>query len=225
MRKILAAAFTGLMSIGSAHALTITQSTTFGSGAALLTWSDFAPGPYTAGTVPPFVGGGNFTDGDGDSVAGNISFGNWIDGPGFDYGATAVADLALNGSEDFTLNFATPVRGIALAISTGTGNLLSEVRQNGAIFNITAGADSGTLMLGPGGYTRWVTITSATPFSSISFTEAPVPGFEGDLIYDQYFGDVVSAAVPEPDQWALLIGGFGLAGAALRRKRRTLAAA
>jgi hypothetical protein len=36
----------------------------------------------------------------------------------------------------------------------------------------------------------------------------------------------VSAAVPEPASWALMIAGFGLAGAALRtRRRQTLAAA
>jgi hypothetical protein len=31
---------------------------------------------------------------------------------------------------------------------------------------------------------------------------------------------VLSAAVPEPAAWALLIAGFGLTGAALRRRRR-----
>lgn len=30
----------------------------------------------------------------------------------------------------------------------------------------------------------------------------------------------ISAAVPEPESWALLIGGFGVAGAAVRRSRR-----
>ncbi|MEW5685989.1 MAG: PEPxxWA-CTERM sorting domain-containing protein [Pseudomonadota bacterium] len=34
----------------------------------------------------------------------------------------------------------------------------------------------------------------------------------------------VSAAVPEPRTWALLIGGFALSGAALRRRRSALAA-
>ena len=37
------------------------------------------------------------------------------------------------------------------------------------------------------------------------------------------FGDLPSAAVPEPAAWALMIAGFGLAGATLRR-RRALAA-
>lgn len=34
-----------------------------------------------------------------------------------------------------------------------------------------------------------------------------------------------TGGVPEPDSWALLIGGIGLAGAAVRRKRRVEAQA
>ncbi|WP_313538139.1 PEPxxWA-CTERM sorting domain-containing protein [Sphingomonas sp.] len=53
--------------------------------------------------------------------------------------------------------------------------------------------------------------------------------FNGVRAYFSFLGDrdttvrytVNVAAVPEPQQWALLIGGFGLAGAALRRRRRT----
>jgi hypothetical protein len=36
---------------------------------------------------------------------------------------------------------------------------------------------------------------------------------------------VTYGAVPEPESWALLIAGAGLAGAALRRNRRQAAAA
>lgn len=37
------------------------------------------------------------------------------------------------------------------------------------------------------------------------------------------FTDVTPAAAPEPSTWALALGGFALAGAALRRRRRVLA--
>lgn len=63
-------------------------------------------------------------------------------------------------------------------------------------------------------------------------------GIGGDnSAYQDFFGDrsqlnsdlaftlTGGAAVPEPAQWALLIGGFALAGAALRRRRAGLAVA
>ena len=37
--------------------------------------------------------------------------------------------------------------------------------------------------------------------------------------------DTVKASVPEPASWALMIGGFGLAGAALRRRRASVVTA
>ena len=43
-------------------------------------------------------------------------------------------------------------------------------------------------------------------------------------IKDVTYGDAVAAAVPEPAAWMLMIGGFGLVGAASRRRRVALAA-
>ena len=37
-------------------------------------------------------------------------------------------------------------------------------------------------------------------------------------------GTLTIAAVPEPTSWAMLIAGFGLTGAAMRRRRTALAA-
>lgn len=48
-------------------------------------------------------------------------------------------------------------------------------------------------------------------------------GFYGDAHLDN-FGTGGSGAVPEPTTWALMLGGFGLAGAALRRRRAAIAA-
>jgi len=59
--------------------------------------------------------------------------------------------------------------------------------------------------------------TGSSSTLSLSSTDAGSGGV--------FFDDIsVSAAVPEPASWALMIGGFGLAGAILRRQRRTVAA-
>jgi hypothetical protein len=51
---------------------------------------------------------------------------------------------------------------------------------------------------------------------------ATVPG-NGGVFFDGI--SVNGQAVPEPASWALMIGGFGMAGAMLRRRRASLAAA
>jgi hypothetical protein len=48
-------------------------------------------------------------------------------------------------------------------------------------------------------------------------------GTMGMQVDNLVFGDAASAAVPEPGAWALMILGFGAAGAALRRRRIALA--
>lgn len=45
-----------------------------------------------------------------------------------------------------------------------------------------------------------------------------------DLSGETFFSTTISGAVPEPASWALMIGGFGLAGAVLRRRRAAVAA-
>ena len=57
-------------------------------------------------------------------------------------------------------------------------------------------------------------------FSSISFTDTN-ENWHGLTVG---IGGVAAPSVPEPATWALMIGGFGLTGAALRRRRAVLAA-
>ncbi len=57
-------------------------------------------------------------------------------------------------------------------------------------------------------------------FSSISFTDTD-ENWHGLTVG---IGGVAAPSVPEPATWALMIGGFGLTGAALRRRRAVVAA-
>jgi hypothetical protein len=196
----------------------------FGPATAAITWSHmFAPGTvWSVGALAPSIGGATQTDpATGASVTGNLNTANWIDEAGFNSGPGGVGpELAINGAENFTLNFAAPVTRVGFTVATGRGTLASEIDHLGAIFNLIASnGDTGTLTLldNGGGSSVWVSIVSATPFSSLTFSEP------SGNIFDQYFGDVfVGAAIPEPSTWAMMIVGFGLLGAGLRRQRRLL---
>ena len=65
--------------------------------------------------------------------------------------------------------------------------------------------------------------TGGTAFDKIVITEECCGGLESDNHTVGFFTGMSGAAVPEPAAWALMIGGFGLAGAALRRRRAQIA--
>ncbi len=59
------------------------------------------------------------------------------------------------------------------------------------------------------------------PIITVNQSAAQAAGFNGQSLVQvpTGFGNNVPSAAPEPEQWALLIGGFALAGAAARRRR------
>ena len=108
-----------------------------------------------------------------------------------------------------TINFATPVNGIGWRSNNGDGGSViaySGLNQTGAVI--------GTGSVGSGAFGGLV---SDTLISSAKIT----CDFNSDLVcgaYDIQFGTLqISRAVPEPASWALMIGGFALAGFAMRR--------
>jgi hypothetical protein len=225
-----------------ASSLTINQNSdleagiaAFGASLPLMTWSNlFAPGTsWTAGSADPapkISGVATQIDPVTGTVvtASSMYIGNWIDGLGFNFSDGAAApDLAINGPEDFTLNFTTGVTKIGLAVSTGLGNYVpSQVDNLGAVFQLTTSSgDTGTFSLvDPGnGLVVWLTVQSSIPFTAITFQE-PV----GSNNKDQYFGNVLTSksdfsAVPLPPAVAVFASGLGLIGLlSWRRKRKAL---
>lgn len=63
-------------------------------------------------------------------------------------------------------------------------------------------------------------VTSDTAFTSFTITGAGSTLGASTVFDNIRFGSAVSAAVPEPATWAMMIGGFGMVGGAMRYRRR-----
>jgi hypothetical protein len=77
-----------------------------------------------------------------------------------------------------------------------------------------------------GGETVSLYTSDASGFADIGSTLTIAPGHYTFVLDGSSFagqGDLTVASVPEPAAWALMIGGFGLAGATLRRGRASVA--
>ena len=74
------------------------------------------------------------------------------------------------------------------------------------------------------------TVTSTTTASAGAATSVTLSFFDTNIIYDYNdfviddinFTAIRSSAVPEPASWAMMIGGFALAGGVLRHRRAAL---
>ena len=97
----------------------------------------------------------------------------------------------------------------------GTGNQLGTL-------NLDAQHDSNCSGDPNGQYCNWtpVGVNFNGTAKSINFG-----GTANFVVFDDItFGSATPGVVPEPGTWALMIGGFGMAGAALRSRRRALTA-
>jgi hypothetical protein len=138
-----------------------------------------------------------------------------LDINGWDAGTISQALSTVIG-KTYTVSFAYS-RNAAGAPDPAT----ADVSAGGNVFHVSAANDPN--LFGTGGHMLWQT-------GSFSFTGtghdtiqlmATVPG-NGGVFFDNVS---VTGGVPEPATWALMIGGFGLAGGALRRRRVASAAA
>lgn len=78
----------------------------------------------------------------------------------------------------------------------------------------SAGGDEGSFVLGTGGFFG---MTSTVAITEIYFDKPDTGGTIDNVAFS------AAGVVPEPGTWALMIAGFGLAGAALRRRRTAVA--
>lgn len=83
---------------------------------------------------------------------------------------------------------------------------------------------SSVAAVGDYGHTSWIPFSTGTLTAGDYVLEAGVrdrveAGYSSQLLVDNFTLTAVTTAVPEPASWALMIGGFSLAGALLRRRR------
>ena len=105
----------------------------------------------------------------------------------------------------YTLTFQYSARPNVAADSNGIDVLINGV----SIFNVTGDGGSGTHWMGQT-VTFGVNDTSILTFAAIGTSDS----------LGGYLDDIGLTGVPEPATWALMIGGFGLVGAAARRRTR-----
>ena len=99
---------------------------------------------------------------------------------------------------------------------------LATVSAGGQTFNVSA-ADDGSFGTGYNMIWKTGSFDFVGTGSPTSITLAAVTAGNGGVFFDSVSVQT-AGGVPEPATWALMIGGFGLAGAMLRRRRAAFAA-
>jgi hypothetical protein len=201
MNSIKMALLIGGLVAGSAQAATITAANGFGPVSGISSCKDVAKSAdFTTGNL---VSGGDWT-------GGCVGF----------YGVDvdlAAKTLTLTGLQ--IGNYESAFLDISGIVGTTISNFTAVGPNN--LFNPTA----------------YGNFAEAVPTPALSFTANSLriewTAFGGTFPNDQFaFGDTANnvavfsfGVVPEPANWALLIAGFGLTGAAMRRKRAAVVAA
>jgi hypothetical protein len=164
-----------------------------------------SPGNYTP-VANPFVIGNLSITSDANSVSSSSFFFN-----------TPVDSFFVNKyNSPATFTFTNPVSAVGFALANGfSGGTITASIFNGVTLldTETFGVADQNAFTGFFGVNGLGTITSVQLF----------PNGGGFLLVDEVMSGS-AGGVPEPATWALMLGGFGLAGVALRRRSVALAA-
>ena len=117
-------------------------------------------------------------------------------GPDVGFAPVLLGTLTFNNAADFSIKFSSSLSNFMTEHTPGTGEFGYFLRSadNGQAVNTSV------LWLG---YDNQLTVSD-------------------DDNHDDFVVRLSATAVPEPATWAMLIGGFGLAGGAMRRRRSTI---
>jgi len=157
------------------------------------------------GTLPPANPYFYITSGTPTSPSITADFGATITGPSVDFDDIFEFTIPQNGSGSGSLS---------TSFSALT-NLL-------VLTDVIVDGVSRTLVAGPGGQS---VTTNGVPITAGVLNTIEVKGHTGaNAIAGTYTGTMTFAAgvVPEPASWAMMIGGLGLVGGAMRRRRNNL---
>ncbi len=209
--RFLVALLSSAMLASSAYAATFfTDSGAFSASTTGLTSSNFtgiaSPGSFT--TQSSFTVSGVTFDSPGADFV--------IDGAYFNgiyYGGAPY--FSSQGNAATAISFAgTTAFGMFYGSYANVGTPISFTLSDGSLFN--------TSLPGTQGTAAFFGFTSAAPITGITVNNQSGGSFVFDVVSFQV-GEAVSTAVPEPESWAMMIMGFGLAGAAMRRRRAAIA--
>lgn len=221
-------AVAALLAAGSASAATIYSNdfNTENGGVSSLNYAGFTGLSVVAGSVD-LIASGNF----GISCAGGSGACIDLNGSTSQTSRLEVASFNFLANTEYTFSFdlsgnqrGTPDNSWFVGVDYDASNVYNFFRLGGAFGNFDLLQGFGTSGSSTGG-----TTASATPFQtySIGFSlqNAGAATFYIGSNDASNAGPIVdnlvvsSAAVPEPASWAMLITGFGLVGAAARRRR------
>ena len=130
---------------------------------------------------------------------------------GRDFGS----DVLSTNYEPLTITFAQAVNAFSInfgALGTAFANLSSPVTFTFTVGGISGSATEGANLSG----LSFFGLTSDTAFTSVTISNTSANQFFDNVTYQ---AAPASSDVPEPASWAMMVGGFGLLGGALRRKK------
>jgi hypothetical protein len=188
-------------------------------------WASLTAQPNATNVTGTLAGVGlTYTGAIGFTQLNNSGTDYWVD-LGYTQGLvnrpTGTDVIALNEGGTKTITFASPVKDVYIAFTSWNGNTANFSAPFTVVSQGCGFWGCGTFnpnMAGTGFATSQEVhgvLKFAGTFTSISFTDT-----------DEFWHGLTvgtTGAVPEPASWAMLIAGFGLTGAAMRRRRAAVA--